>query len=346
MIRHIFSRKRHEEFLITTYKELLLREPDEAGLEHYLTCLRDGSMKPEDVRDDILKSEEGQRIISFSHYTDKYWNDLDMVKKYKNELATGDPNKEWIDDIVSKFQDYLPFKKVLIVGCGNGWLERRLFDLGIGLHFDAFDLSEEYIQTAIKEKGNRPITYFVSDINKMENIADRKYDAVFNYAILHHAKNIEYVLLKLSKVLKPNGLIFNEEYVGPSHNQYSKNHLDAMYEVVSRLPEELRPRHSLKPNIENFRVEPSEAIHSDLIQFLFTKYFEIMYERNLNGGIAYQILWNNIDGFKDQTNEEVKNSLIMLLNEDRKLSESKKVPVLFWFSVGKPKEIGNLAKIK
>lgn len=329
--------KKYSEFLYSTYKELLLREPDKSGSEYYLTCLKDGSMKMEDVRDSIFNSEECQRIRSFSHYSDKYWNDLGMVKKYKNKLATGDPHKDWIEDVVTRFEKYIPFKEVLIVGCGNGWLERRLYDLGIGLHFDAFDLSEEYLHAAIKEKGDRPIGYFVSDINNMENISDGKYDAIFNYAILHHAENIEYALRKLAKALKPNGLIFNEEYIGPARNQYSNEHISTMQEVMSRLPQRLRSKHPLRPNIENFRVEPSEAIHSDLIPSLFVKYFDIIYERNLNGGIAYQILWNNIDGFKDSLDVEALESLRLLLDEDLKLSEGKQVPVLFWYAVGKPK---------
>jgi 2-polyprenyl-3-methyl-5-hydroxy-6-metoxy-1,4-benzoquinol methylase len=299
--------QKYKEFLDRTYRELLLRSPDPVGFKHYLSLLKDQGITMEEVRNLILNSEECKSIRSFSHYSDKYWNNLETVKQYKNKLTTGDSRKDWIEDIVDRFKNYLPFKNVLIVGCGNGWVERRLYDLGIGLHFDAFDISEEYLETAIKAKGDRPIRYFVSDINNMENINNYTYDAVFNYAILHHAENIEYAIEKLSKVLKPGGLIFNEEYVGPSRNQYSDEHLAVMHQVMSQLPERLRSKHPLRPNIENFRVEPSEAIHSDMIRSIFSKYFDITYERDLNGGVAYQILWNNIDGFKDASDKEAMN---------------------------------------
>jgi hypothetical protein len=59
-----------------------------------------------------------------------------------------------------------------------------------------------------------------------------------------------------------------------------------MMEVMSDLPEKFRTKvKSLRPPLENFRVEPSEAIHSDLILPLIPKYFDVIYQRNLNGGI-------------------------------------------------------------
>lgn len=333
--------KKYTEFLDSTYKELLLRPVDTEGLSTYLSMLTSKKLTMDQVRNMISESYEAKNIQSFSHYSDKYWNDLDKVNSYLNKLSTGDEKINWMEDMMSRFKQYLPFKKVLIVGCGNGWLERRLYDLGIGLEFDAFDVSEQYLETAKKERGNRPINYFVSDVNNMENIENSKYDAVFNFAILHHATEIEYATKKLAQVLKSNGLMFNWEYVGPSRNQYTDEHLKIMEEVMSRLPKRLQSKHRLRPAIENFRVEPTEAIHSDLVRPMFRKYFDCTYERDLNGGIAYQILWNNIDGFKNKSDNESNNALKLLLDEDLKLSKNKKVPVLFWYGVGKPKQVSS-----
>ncbi|SVC07838.1 uncharacterized protein METZ01_LOCUS260692, partial [marine metagenome] len=84
-------------------------------------------------------------------------------------------------------------------------------------------------------------------------------------------------------------------------------------------------------------VEPSEAIHSDLILPLIPKYFDVIYQRNLNGGIAYQILHNNIDEFEDTDDLESVKWLDYLLRYDVKLTEEDKVPVLFWYGVCKSK---------
>ncbi|MGB6785285.1 MAG: methyltransferase domain-containing protein, partial [Nitrosotalea sp.] len=333
------AEEKYKKPLEELYNQLLRRPPDKAGLDHYISELANETITIEGVRKEILESEEGRNVQSFSHYSAKYWNDLKEVQEYKNRLATGDESKDWIDDISYRFNTYLPFEDVLIVGCGNGWLERRLYDLGIGLHFDAFDISEKYLKIARQEKHNRKINYFVSDINSMENIEEKKYDAVFNYAILHHADNLEAAVKKLAKVLKPNGLMFNEEYVGPSRNQYSDQHLTIMRNTMLQLPPRFRSTYPLRPSLTNFRVEPTEAVHSDLIRSTFKKYFDTIYERNLNGGVAYQILWNNIDPFKDKSDIEAQDTLKHLLEIDYELSASNQVPILFWYSVGKPRKI-------
>jgi len=326
-----------EELIKGIYKKILLRDPDRFGFDYYISQLKNGKLTLFDIEKQLYDSEEGTSIRNFSHYSDKYWNDLIPIQKYKNKLATGNENTTWIEDIMSLFGNFIPFKKVLIVGCGNGWLERKLFDMKIGLEFDAFDISEKYLQEANEKKDDRNIAYFKDDINNLQHLEGKKYDAIFNYAILHHAAEIDNAMKKLSQCLKPGGLMFNEEYVGPARNQYSNEHLQLMLEVNSDLPELFRTKHMLRPTLANFRVEPSEAIHSDLILQTFKKYFDVIYERNMNGGIAYQILWNNIDKFKNFDDPEASKWLEYLLEQDFKFSKQGIIPILFWYGVGTPK---------
>ena len=111
-----------------------------------------------------------------------------------------------------------------------------------------------------------------------------------------------------------------------------------MLEVNSDLPEIFRTKHPLRPPLANFRVEPTEAIHSDLVLPTFKKYFDIVYEKNMNGGIAYQILWNNIENFTDYTDPESTKWLNYLLERDLYYSKEKRVPTLFWYGVGTSKK--------
>ena len=320
------------------YEDILQRKPDKTGLYYFVSRITKKQLTIDDVKKILSESEEAKSLKEYTHYSDKYWNDLEIVVKYKNKLATGNENVSWIGDILTRFKEYVPFDDVLIVGCGNGWLERQLYDLGIGKHFDAFDMSEKYINEAKELKQSRTIDYFLDDINFMSKIEDEKYDAVFNFAVLHHAEEVDNALKKLAKCLKTNGLMFNEEYVGPARNQYSDQHLKHMLEVMSDLPEKFRTKVKfLRPPLENFRVEPSEAIHSDLILPLIPKYFDVVYQRNLNGGIAYQLLHNNIQEFEDDSNTESVKWLEYLLKQDVVYTDDGRVPILFWYGVCKPK---------
>ena len=324
------------------YEDILQRKPDKTGLYYFVSRITKKQITIDDVEKILSESEEAKSLKEYTHYSDKYWNDLEIVVKYKNKLATGNENVSWIGDILTRFKEYVPFDDVLIVGCGNGWLERQLYDLGIGKHFDAFDMSEKYINEAKELKQSRTIDYFLDDINFMSKIEDDKYDAVFNFAVLHHVTEVDNALKKLARCLKTNGLMFNEEYVGPARNQYSDQHLKHMLEVMSDLPEKFRTKVKfLRPPLENFRVEPSEAIHSDLILPLIPKYFDVVYQRNLNGGIAYQLLHNNIQEFEDDSNTESVKWLEYLLNQDVAYTDDGRVPILFWYGVCKPKtELG------
>ncbi len=254
------NRQEIEKSIREIYKKILLREPDRFGFDYYVSQVVNRNLTFQDIEQQLSTSEEGSAIKNFSHYSNTYWNNLLPVQKYQNNLATGNENTSWRQDLSTRFKDSLPFKKVLIVGCGNGWVERELFDMKIGLEFDAFDISDEYLKESNEKKGNRNITYFKDDINNLQHLEDNRYDAIFNYAILHHATEIDSALKKLSQCLKSDGLMFNEEYVGPARNQYSDEQLQLMIEVNSDLPELFRTKHLLRPPLENFRVEPSEAI--------------------------------------------------------------------------------------
>ena len=135
--------------ITTLYEKILKRKPDKTSLYYFVSNLEKKYLSLEDVKEILSDSDEAKSLSDYSHYADKYWNDLEVVRKYKNKLATGNENTHWIEDILERFKEHLPFEDVLIVGCGNGWLERKLFDLGIGKHFDAFDMSVKYIDEVL-----------------------------------------------------------------------------------------------------------------------------------------------------------------------------------------------------
>ena len=285
----------------------------------------------------LISHAHRKGILEYDHYKDSYWNELDLVQQYINQNAIGNKDTIWQIDLLSRFKEYLPFKNALVIGCGNGWVERQLFDLGIGLHFEAFDISEKYLQTAKGKRENRDIKYFKADINNLKNLPISYYDAIFNVGVLHHTFRLSHALWNLSRALKPNGLMFNFDYVGPAQNQYSDEHLAIMNNINMQLPKRFQSPHRFRPNKEDFAFgDPTEAINADLVRSTFDRFFDIIYQKDVNGGTAYQILVNNIQEFK-KNDEESKKILNNLLEKDMQYTVEQKVPVLFWYSVGTPK---------
>jgi len=265
------------------------------------------------------------------HYRDEYWNELPAVISYLCRLATGDGSLWWMDHLKRKYASP-PRKRALIVGCGNGWVERDLFDRGIAERFDAFDASQAYLDQAEAQRNGRPIRYALSDFASFRPAGT--YDLVVNVAALHHARRLYRIFDVLRQALDDDGLLVNWEYVGPSRNQYSPAHAALLRAANESLPVRFRTSHPLVHDIQSFLSgDPTEAVHSAEIERAFADRFDVLESHPLNGGIAYPILWNNIAPFRS-ADPEARAGLDRLLALDEVLSTAGAVPHLFCYSIG------------
>ena len=73
------------------------------------------------------------------------------------------------------------FKHALILNCGNGWMERELYDTGIILKATAVEYNTDLVEECNKMKGAREITYVQHDINTVE-FDENTFDLVINFA--------------------------------------------------------------------------------------------------------------------------------------------------------------------
>ncbi len=250
-------------------------------------------------------------------------------------MATGDPALWWMDHFKARWATP-PRRRALVIGCGNGWAERDLADRGIAMHFDAFDASPVYLQQAEAARGDRPIRYFQADFTTFR--PEGRYDCIINVAALHHARHLYRLCHLLAGALEPDGIFVNWEYVGPSRNQYARQHVAIMEGVNASLPPRFRTPHLLISPIETFLAgDPTEAVHSAEILRAFTQYFDVLHYRPLGGGVAYQLLWNNIREFQGDDPEAAR-ILEGLIRLDEELTRAAAVPSLFAYFVGRPRQ--------
>ena len=255
----------------------------------------------------------------------QYWNDITLVQKYINKNISGNENRPWNLDILVKFSNFLPFEKVLIIGCGDKW-EYELHEFLVGKEFDVIDTNRNIIELAVKKKGNRPFNYFVESMNTLENLKEDYYDAIFNIGFLNLYENLDSILDVLRTKIKPTGLMFNFEKIGPNVENFD-DYFTILQNVNSLLPKKFQ-------NIID-KNNPSISFSRDFRK-IFTKYFDIVFQANCNGGIGFPILYDNIVQFKNKD----KNSEIYLkkiLMKDEELSSKNIIPILFWYGVGRLK---------
>ena len=270
------------------------------------------------------------------YYSGSYWNDFPLVLEYMCKNFTGDKKKWWMNDFQERFCPS-PFEHGLFLNCGNGWVERTFIDLKIVTRASAFDYSFDLLQEARRERGDRKINYLQADVNRID-FDSEQFDLIVNVAALHHVQYINRFCVILCKALKETGLFVNYDYIGPHRNQYSKKHWGYIKEINHSLPNSIRKEPLIKPHLPTMlQVDPTEAIHSELILETVKRYFDIFERHDTGGGIAYEVLTHN-QNLQGIPSKELDPYIDWLLDMDRKYTEEKRVPPLFSYFIARPKK--------
>jgi ubiquinone/menaquinone biosynthesis C-methylase UbiE len=249
------------------------------------------------------------------------WMASTAVLMHINERATGDPARDWLSAWAHRY--FLgPNLRVLVLGCGEGWLERAIASWSDVGQIHAIDLAAEAVERArvkAQELGVTKITYGVSDLNR-DSLPGQGYDVVIAHSILHHIENLEHVYSEIDRVMKPDATLIVNEYVGPKRFQFSDEVLHIINELLRCLPPRLR-RSALdgrtyeakeRPTAE-FMItnDPSEAVRSDELVPLAGQRFEILDRRSLGGTLLMHLLYDIVQNFRFDDSKE--RSIIDLL---------------------------------
>lgn len=166
----------------------------------------------------------------FEYYRGEiYWNNFDAIKQRINTLISGDGSRGWQQHLG---QHHGRFERAFFPSCGNGWVEREMFQAGLIRQAEGSDVGVAMLQQArqLAQEMGLPAEYREGDINGMTLPEDR-YDLVVNHAAMHHVAYINRVTCQLARSLKVSGLYVAFDYVGPHRNQYPWASWSAMVEM-------------------------------------------------------------------------------------------------------------------
>jgi SAM-dependent methyltransferase len=246
------------------------------------------------------------------HHSHTSWLEHPEFSLYA--LRQIDPvNAEWPVDWFQIGLRGRRFRRGLSIGCGAGAFERDIAHHDLCDEIFAFDASYASLRAACDEgNGGAPtrVRYFAADFNRVA-LPRRTFDIVFFHQSLHHVENIEALLSEVMATLRRGGVLYLDEYIGPSRFDWTDERLKPHRAAFAALPESVRAVPQLELPIQ--QDDPSEAVRSSDILPLLQVGFEIEAFRPYGGNIL-SVLYPKLH--RDRLTDETVEALIAA---DRKL---------------------------
>jgi SAM-dependent methyltransferase len=255
------------------------------------------------------------------------WMGNVAVQMHLNERATGDPARDWLGSWAHRWFAGSDLR-VLVLGCGEGWLERAVAQWPFVAHIDAVDFAEHAVARAREQaRGIAKIRYGVVDLNRDELPANA-YDVVVAHSVLHHIDALEHAYAQIAKTMRAEATLIVNEYAGPNRFQYSDDVLTIINALLRCLPRELRgPYESrTRPTVEEMIAnDPTEAVRAEEVLPLLAREFEVLEQKQLGGALLQHLLYDIVQNFRFEDARE-RSLLEMLCTIDALLTDSGRIP--------------------
>lgn len=234
-----------------------------------------------------------------SSWLQEWW-----LREYANTLIGGDIPL-WPMDWFQRWLGGRTFERALTIGCGTGGLERDLVRRNLVQRIDAFDGSITSLAIASKqaaEEGMQSrIRYFASDFNAPA-LPEATYDLVLFQESAHHVLRLEKLFHAVLRALKPDGLVYLDEYVGPSRFEWN----DERMEPIRRIYDALDPTLRAVPYLDCPVMidDPSEAVRSSEIEPQLAVGFDTVARRPYGGNLL-SVIYPALTSLPDELRDEL-----------------------------------------
>lgn len=250
----------------------------------------------------LFKPSLQRTADTFDHqFEHAIWNTAPAVRARLNFLASGDPGIPYEAHVVAHYLRGKDGASLLSIGCGVASHELAFaalhpFDLVHGI-----DLAPQLIDAANREASQRGLPHAHFEVkNFMEGHFDRKYDVVLFHQSLHHFADFDHILGQwLPTVLKEDGVLVINEFVGPTRLQWTQAQLMVSNEALQRIPKPYR-RIFRTPFYKNkvyrpgwwrmLASDPSESVNSEAIRTKLHTYCTPLEEKELGGNLLHIVL--------------------------------------------------------
>lgn len=228
--------------------------------------------------------------------------------------------------------------------CGDMSSERMFFENTPGVRFrevHGYDISQASLDRYVPN-GVAWVPHKV-DCNELD-LPEGAYDLVVASHGAHHVMNLERFFAQARRSLRPGGLFYMYEWVGPPYLRIPRrNRLAAKLLLLALFPRRSTRRTHMN-RVKGIRwvldpadpaIDPSEACNSLQLYPAFRRHFEPV-SQYFHGGLSYP-MFEGISQNLDQTSPNVRRRLELAVKFDRLLTRWKIVHPLFVVAVGERK---------
>jgi SAM-dependent methyltransferase len=270
----------------------------------------------------------------------RYWLAVPAVRAAVNAQLTGDPSTLYITQFLAWQRQGPRARRALSVGCGRGELDRGVVEEGAVDELDGIDVSEASLEAARRLAAragySERIHYHRADAARWLSDRWRTYDLVFFHGSLHHVEELETVLEGAAAVLRGGmpGLLYVDEYIGPSRNGWRDEHLEEARALFESVPLPYRRTETVWPPIAVD--DPTEMIRSAEIPALIRRFFEIEDYRPYYGNLLAPLI-AAIRG-RALSEPEVRTVIDRAILREAELAHRDELTPLYAVFVGRPKQ--------
>lgn len=235
-----------------------------------------------------------------AHQASNWWH-IPAVTKRWNEMISGDAQVNFKQHLVEKHLKNRKDLSLISFGSGDCSHELELAQYDCFSNVTCVDIASNRLDTArsnVNDTHKAQLHFINESIYELQ--LDTTYDIVFFNASLHHFKNIPQLIKDfILPLLKTDGLLVINEYVGADRLQFPKHQIKAINEALQLIPKRYRKRYKRNAFKNNFygsgllrmiMADPSECVDSSSILPAIHNNFKTLEEKSYGGNILMNAL--------------------------------------------------------
>jgi ubiquinone/menaquinone biosynthesis C-methylase UbiE len=134
-------------------------------------------------------------MSSYDNFADEYSSSMAEEGDFHHRTSIDPQVYSMIGDAKGKY--------IYDIGCGNGYMARKLANQGAKVF--ASDLSEKLIKIAKEKSKGLDIQYMTHDATDFSSYKDNFFDCVFMNMVIHYVEDLDKLFAGVNRVLKKGG---------------------------------------------------------------------------------------------------------------------------------------------